>query len=174
MNRVEIPFDKLSLNVFNIWQDALLLTAGENEPGKFNAMTIGWGSIGYMWKVPIVQVMVRPGRYTYEFTEKYDSFTVSVFGPEYKQALTIMGTKSGRDGDKIKEAKLTPCPSHTVAAPGFEEAQLILECRKIYYDDLKAEHCTDAIAAFYPKHDWHRLYIGQVEAVYGANAYLTK
>ena len=71
-------------------------------------MTISWGSLGVMWGRPFVQVVVRPQRYTFEFMERYQTFTLCAFPRQYHQALSLLGTKSGRDGDKIAEAGLTP------------------------------------------------------------------
>lgn len=171
-NRIVIPFEKLNINTFQFWNDWLLLTSGENEPGKFNPMTVAMGSIGVMWKKPILMVGVRPSRYTYEFMEKYDSFTICKFPAEYKNALTLLGSKSGRDIDKIKESGLTPFASLKVAAPSFAEAELILECKKIYFDDLKSEHSGDLVKEFYKDREYHRLYIGLIVGVYGEHKYI--
>jgi flavin reductase (DIM6/NTAB) family NADH-FMN oxidoreductase RutF len=92
-------------------------------------MTVAWGSMGVMWGKPFAQVVVRPVRYTFEFMEQYDSFTLCAFPAEYRQTLLMLGTKSGRDGDKIAESGLTPVVSANVAAPGFAEAELIVELR---------------------------------------------
>ena len=161
----EIQFDELKLDVFKIWKDSFLLTSGNSS--HFNSMTIGWGSLGIMWHVPIVMVGVRPTRYTYEFMEKYDSFTICGFAPEYKTALNIMGSKSGRDIDKVKETGLTPCESSSIETPGFAEASIIIECRKIYSDDLNKEKCSQLILDFYKDREYHRLYIGQILKVFG-------
>ena len=83
-----------------------------------------------------------------------------------------MGSKSGRDGDKIKASGLTPIRSSKVAAPGFAEAELILECRKMYYDDIDPEHFVDAsIQSNYPKKDYHRAYFGEILAAFGMSAF---
>jgi flavin reductase (DIM6/NTAB) family NADH-FMN oxidoreductase RutF len=136
-------------------------------------MTIGWGSIGYIWRRPFIQVVVRPTRYTYQFMEKYDSFTVCAFPHKYQTALKLLGTKSGRDGDKILESGLTPVNSTVIDAPGYAEADLIMECRKIYWDDLRPSQFLDAgVDAHYPKKDYHRIYYGEILALSGVNKYL--
>ena len=81
----------------------LLLTGGDFARGKFNAMTISWGSLGIIWGRPFVQVVVRPTRYTHEFMERFDTFTVTAFPERHRRALNLLGSKSGRDGDKIAE-----------------------------------------------------------------------
>jgi flavin reductase (DIM6/NTAB) family NADH-FMN oxidoreductase RutF len=164
-NLTEIDFNALRLDIFRIWGESFLLTAGEMK--RFNSMTIGWGSLGIMWRVPIVMVGVRPSRHTFQFMEEYDTFTVCGFAPEYKAALTIMGTKSGRDLDKVQAAGLTPCASKSIEAPAYQEASLIFECRKIYADDVQKENSSQLIQDFYKDRDYHHLYIGQVLKVLG-------
>lgn len=165
MKHVEIPFDKVNLDVFQLWKDSLLLTAGENESGRFNTMTIGWGSLGVMWGMPIAMVVVRPSRYTYGFMEKSPSFTITAFDARYKEALAIMGSKSGRDLDKVAVTGLTPLQSLKISAPGFEEARLIFECEKIYADDLNVEAMDPSTLKHYANGDFHRIYLGKVVAV---------
>ncbi len=171
MERIEIPFNELNLNPIKFWNDALLLTAGEFGPGKFNSMTIAWGSLGVLWEEPMIQVVVRPSRYTYDFMEKSDSFTVCAFDPCYQEALRIMGTKSGRDTDKIKESKLTPCRSKMVTAPTYAEAQLVLECQKIYFDDFEPVNIGERFESFYNGHNYHRFYLGKIVSIYGSPSY---
>ncbi len=169
MTRTPIPFDDFSVKVHHLWdRQWLLLTAGVFEEGLFNTMTVGWGSLGTMWGRPYAQVVVRPSRYTYGFMERYDSFTLCAFPEAFRGALNLLGTRSGRDGDKITAAGLTPIASTRVAAPGFAEAELILECRKIYWDDMDPAHFLDpAIENHYPMKDYHRIYFGAILAIFG-------
>jgi flavin reductase (DIM6/NTAB) family NADH-FMN oxidoreductase RutF len=146
----------------------LLLTSGDFSQNRFNAMTVGWGSIGYMWRRPFVQVVVRPVRFTYSFMEEYDTFTLCAFPKQYHAALQLLGNKSGRDGDKIAEAGLTPVASTTVPAPGYAEASLVIECRKIYWDDVHPQNFLDPeIDKNYPRKDYHRIYFGEILALFG-------
>jgi flavin reductase (DIM6/NTAB) family NADH-FMN oxidoreductase RutF len=173
MKRTKIKIKDFRLNVVSAWADDwFLLTSGESKPGQFNCMTVGWGSFGVMWDKPFVQVVVRPGRYTHSFTEKHDTFTLCAFPPEYRGALNICGTKSGRDTDKIKEAGLTPIPSVKIAAPGYEEAELIVECRKIYRDVFKPAQFLDSkIDTKYKNKDYHTVYFGEILHVSGIHKY---
>ncbi len=142
----------------------LLLTAGNIK--HFNAMTIAWGSIGAMWERPFVQVVVRPVRYTYEFINRYPTFTLCAFPEGFRKALTLMGTKSGREGDKIAAAGLTPLPSKKVEAPCYREAELVIECRKVYMQDLDpAQFLDKRVAALYPNRDYHRVFFGEIVSV---------
>jgi flavin reductase (DIM6/NTAB) family NADH-FMN oxidoreductase RutF len=170
-----IPFEQFIAHPFRLWEpDWLLLTSGDFTTGHYNCMTIGWGSLGVMWGRPFIQVVVRPQRYTYQFMEQYPTFTVSAFPKQYHRALNILGTKSGRDGDKIAEAGLTPRASEIIAAPHFAEAELVLECKKIYSSDFDPKHFTDPeIARNYPKHDYHRIYYGQILSLRGTDKYIS-
>jgi flavin reductase (DIM6/NTAB) family NADH-FMN oxidoreductase RutF len=137
MNRIPITPTELILPAILQWaSDRFLLTAGDYGAEDFNTMTVGWGSLGVMWNKPIAMVLARPSRYTYEFLERHDSFTLSFLPEAQRDALQICGTISGRDTDKIQLAGLTPIASTGVSAPGFDEAELIIECRKIYVDSL--------------------------------------
>ncbi len=174
MNRSSIPLDRLRLDPLTVWDKTwFLLTAGSFDTGEFNTMTVSWGSLGTLWNKPIAQVFVRPTRHTYEFMESADSFTLSAFSEAHRDALRLLGTRSGRDGDKITEAGLTPSPCSQVSSPGFEEAELILECRKIYWQDLDPRQFLDAtIEGEYPLKDYHRIYLGEILAASGLEAYV--
>jgi len=165
-----IPIDEFSLKVHTFWQKQwMILTSGDFNTGSFNSMTIGWGSFGIMWKKPFVQVVVRPTRYTFEFMEKYDSFTLCTLPRRYRKAYDILGTKSGREGDKIALSGITPTSSMHVSAPCYEESDLILECRKIYWQDIDPSNFLDpGISANYPDKDYHRAYFGEILDVRGS------
>jgi flavin reductase (DIM6/NTAB) family NADH-FMN oxidoreductase RutF len=148
------------------------LTAGENAPGKFNTMTVSWGGLGEVWNKPMAMVLVRPSRYTFEFIDKNADFTLCVLPGEFKDQLTLCGTRSGRAIDKIQATGLTPLTSSVVAAPGFNEAELIIECRKMYYDDIKpANFLSPHIEGNYNGKDYHRLYFGEILSIHGTPAY---
>jgi flavin reductase (DIM6/NTAB) family NADH-FMN oxidoreductase RutF len=168
-----IPVDKFSLPIISSFHDRwMLLTAGENTPGKFNPMTVSWGGLGEVWNKPLAMVMVRPSRYTFELIEKYPDFTLCLLPAEFKDQLTLCGTRSGRAIDKVKATGLTPIASSMVAAPAYEEAELIIECRKMYYDDIKPDHfLAPHIEGNYNGHDYHRLYFGEILAIHGTHAF---
>jgi flavin reductase (DIM6/NTAB) family NADH-FMN oxidoreductase RutF len=168
-----IAIEKFAIKPMHLWDvQYLLLTSGDFAAGHFNAMTVGWGSIGYMWRRPFVQVVVRPVRYTYEFIERYPTFTVCAFPKEQHAALQLLGTKSGRDLDKIAASGLTPVTSEKVAAPAYAESELVLECRKMYWDDFNPEHFLDPeIEARYPNKDYHRIYFGEIVSMRGTEKF---
>ena len=116
-------------------KDWALLTAGTEK--NFNSMTIGWGAMGTVWNKDVLTVYVRPDRYTWRFLKDSDTFTVSFFPERCRQALTIMGTLSGRDGDKVAAAGLTP--RFLPQGITFEEAAETFVCRKIYMAPMAYE-----------------------------------
>jgi flavin reductase (DIM6/NTAB) family NADH-FMN oxidoreductase RutF len=174
VTRKQIAFADLTLRSIHLWdRQWLLLTAGNFAQGRFNTMTVGWGSLGTMWGRPFAQVVVRPSRYTYQFIEQHEAFTLCAFSEVYRPALQLLGTRSGRDGDKVAQSGLTPIASTKIAAPGFAEAELILECRKIYSDDMRpAQFLAPDIDANYPARDYHRIYFGEILAILGTASYV--
>jgi flavin reductase (DIM6/NTAB) family NADH-FMN oxidoreductase RutF len=168
-----IPVDKFTVSPHHLWdKQSLILTAGDFAAGRFNAMTVGWGSFGTMWNRPIAMVVVRPQRYTYEFIEKYDTFTLCAFPPEHQTAVDLIGTTSGRYINKIAEAGLTPVAASLVAAPIFAEAELAVECRKIFRTVFEPSQFVDpAIDQNYLKGDYHRVYFGEILAVAGIESF---
>jgi flavin reductase (DIM6/NTAB) family NADH-FMN oxidoreductase RutF len=169
MPRKFVPLEELNLRIFHAWNEQwFLLTAGEKSPGAFNSMTVAWGSLGIMWGKPLAMVVVRPQRYTYEFMEKSDSFTLCAFPMEqYRDALNLCGSRSGREIDKAKACNFTPIAMSQIKAPGFDEAELILECRKIYHDDFDpARFLVPEIQENYAEKDYHRMYFGEVLAAW--------
>ena len=152
-------------NVFSlIGRDWMLITAGKRD--HYNMMTASWGTAGVLWKKPVIMIFIRPQRYTYECVEKQAHFTVSFFNEKHRDLLNLCGTTSGRDLNKMNIDDFTPIetPSGSVA---FEEAKLILECRKIYYDDIEPDFFqVFDIEKIYPKEDYHRFYIGEILQVW--------
>jgi flavin reductase (DIM6/NTAB) family NADH-FMN oxidoreductase RutF len=173
MTRKLINIEDFTFKPMANWNgQGMLLTSGDWASDLYNAMTVGWGSLGVMWGLPFVQVVVRPVRYTYQFMEKYDTFTVCAFSERHAPALDLLGTRSGRDGDKISASGLTPIASTHIAAPGFAQAALILECRKIYWDNLeKTQFLDPRLEKKYPARDYHRIYYGEILAIFGEDMY---
>ena len=150
-----------------------VLTAGDMR--TFNSMTVAWGSVGGIWEMPFVQVVVRPVRYTFGFMNDFDTFSLCSFTPKYRKDLALLGSRSGRDGDKIALTRLTPVRSEVIAAPSFAEADLVIECRKIYWQDLEPRHfLSEKIMANYPQKDFHRIYFGEMLRVRGSDEFRKK
>jgi flavin reductase (DIM6/NTAB) family NADH-FMN oxidoreductase RutF len=176
MGNMAIAIEDLKVRPYQLFENQwLLLTSGDFSTGKYNAMTIAWGSMGSMWSKPFVQVVVRPTRYTYEFMNKYPTFTVCAFPKEYRKALALLGARSGRDSDKISEAGITAVAGQQIAAPTFLEASLTLECVKNYWADMVPENFLDeTINQKYAEKDYHRIYFGEIKAIYGDTSFYSK
>ena len=160
----EIKAEELQFNPFTkIGKEWMLITAGDEK--KHNTMTASWGAMGVMWGKNVVSVYLRPQRYTKEFVDAGELFTLSFYSEEQRSALNICGTKSGRDCDKEKEAGLTPY--YTDGTTAFEEADMIFVCRKMYAQPMEPEYFTeDGIdGKWYPDKDYHVMYMASVEKV---------
>jgi len=158
----EIKPTEITDNVFKLLdKDWMLITAGTLE--DYNTMTASWGHMGIMWNLPVAIGWIRPQRFTFEFTERYSDFTLSFFTEEYRKALQFCGSRSGRDYDKAAETGLTPVATES-GNVFFQEARLVMECRKLYSDDLKSENfiVPEIAVKNYPKNDFHRFYMGEI------------
>ncbi|MCL1918302.1 MAG: flavin reductase [Peptococcaceae bacterium] len=165
MSFVEMDVKAMKINPFAMLNDEwALVSAG--TPEKYNTMTVSWGMMGTMWNKSTVMVFIRPQRYTKEFVDRSDTFTLSFYPKEYKKALGLLGAKSGRDTDKIKESGLTPYFTDNTVA--FEEAHTLFVCRKLFGgQSLDAAKFVDPTLepAFYPEKDFHDMYFGEVVKV---------
>ncbi len=137
-----------------------LLTAGVE--GDFNSMTISWGGMGTMWNKPVVFLVVRPVRYTYEFMGRHDEITVSFYDDKYKKALGVFGSKSGRDIDKAKETGLMP--KALSAGVTYDEAKETIVCRKLFMQQLDKDSFPELASQFYngKENPAHYLVIAEV------------
>lgn len=163
MNFKEVDIQTIRTNPFTLIGDEwMLITAGTKA--KCNTMTASWGGVGVIWNKNVATIYIRPTRYTKEFIDREDMFTISFFDKKYKKALGICGSKSGRDCDKINEAGLTV--GYDGDTPYINEAKLILICKKIYQDEIKPENFKEiSIDDNYPNKDYHTMYIGEIVKV---------
>lgn len=141
-----------------------MLIAAEKD-NKVNTMTASWGGLGIMWGKNVTYVVIRPQRYTKEFVDNSDTFSLTFFDNNFKKQLGYIGNTSGRDEDKISKANLTI--KHSDNTPYFEEGKLTIICRKLYAQNLKPEYfITSGIdEKWYPEKDYHTLYISEVEKI---------
>ena len=140
----------------------MLITAGSEE--KFNMMTASWGGLGIMWGRPVATCYIRPQRYTKEFVDAGEYLTLTFFGDDQRGMLRMCGSKSGRDCDKVAESGLSPV--FDKAAPYYEEAKLVLVCRKLYCQPIDPECFLDpSIAENYAAGDYHLTYICEITEV---------
>lgn len=146
-----------------IADDWALLCAGSAD--KWNGMTVSWGSIGELWGKDVVIAFVRPQRYTKEFIDNSDFFTLSFFDEKYKSALKLCGSKSGRDCDKMSLAGLSPEYDGEAVFPA--QARLVLKCKKIAVQKMDNSGFVDkSIESNYKNGDYHYVYVGEIEKIF--------
>ena len=160
----QIEINEFSENPFKlIGSDWMLITAKKGD--KTNMMTASWGGVGILWNKPVATIYVRPQRYTKEFIDNEEYFSLCVLPEDYRQILNYCGTKSGRDEDKIAETKLTVDESEK--APIFKESRLVLICKKLYAQDLTEQSFIDKslVEKNYKAKDFHTMYIAEIEKI---------
>jgi flavin reductase (DIM6/NTAB) family NADH-FMN oxidoreductase RutF len=157
----EIPGNAIDM-IANEW---MLITAGDEE--TYNTMTASWGTLGQLWGKNVSTCYIRPERFTYEFIEKNDCYTLCFFDEEYREALQYCGTKSGRDHldkNKAEVAGLTPACTEN-GSVYFKEASLVLECKKLYAEQFRPE-CfinDDVLKSIYDESKGiHKAYVGEI------------
>lgn len=151
-----------------ISKEWMLVTAKKDD--KVNTMTASWGGIGFLWNKPVAIIFIRPERYTHDFIEASDRLTLSFYGEEYRKALQICGSKSGRDTDKIKEAELSPIQLESGSIT-FEQSRMTLDCRKLFKSDMQAANFIDKslLERWYndqPGGGLHTIYVVEIENIY--------
>ena len=148
-------------NVFEkIGKEWMLVSASKD--GKTNCMTASWGGLGVMWGKNAAFVFIRPQRYTKEFIDSSDYLSLSFFTEDYRKMLSFMGSKSGRDIDKIKEQNLHLIEGNV--APVYSEASVTLICKKMYRQSLNEDSFIDktCVDKWYPNKDYHDMYVCEI------------
>lgn len=160
MSFKEIPVSELNVNPVTMFSEGwALLTAGSRD--SYNAMTVSWGATGEIWGKPSMFVFVRPQRYTHDFCEKSDYFTVSCFNGSHRKELSFFGSKSGREFDKFSETGLSAVTDGDFVY--CNEAEYIFLCRKTAKTVLQPENFFDQdIDSCYTAKDYHDIYIGEI------------
>jgi Conserved protein/domain typically associated with flavoprotein oxygenases, DIM6/NTAB family len=160
----QIDITTMNFNPFTkIDKEWMLITAGSKE--KCNTMTASWGALGELWNRYVSFIFIRPQRYTLEFIEKEDFYSLCFFDESQRKALNYCGSRSGRDTDKIKDAGLTPV--YDEAAPYFEEAKLVFICRKLHGQPIDPACFIDPAidGKCYPQKDYHKMFVGEIVKV---------
>ena len=172
----EIEVFDYSKEIVSAIPKGVLLTTKNGS--KVDMMTIGWGTLGVEWGLPIFVAFVREGRFTREQLDASQEFTVNIpYGEFDKKILAYCGTRTGRDTDKAADLNLTLVESELVKAPGIRELPLTLEC-KVLYQQLQDKESIPAFikGKMYPEHldssnagankDYHIAYYGQIVKAY--------
>jgi flavin reductase (DIM6/NTAB) family NADH-FMN oxidoreductase RutF len=163
-NFEEIDIKNFTINPFELKNKWMLITAAKPD-GSVNTMTASWGGFGIMWNKNVAFIFIRPQRYTKEFVDISDSFSLTFFDENYKKTLAYMGKASGRDEDKINKSGLTIVNQENV--PYFEEAELTIIAKKLFVQPLSESSflTEEEIRQWYPEKDFHYMYIAEITKV---------
>lgn len=161
---IEVHPEKFEQSPFKlIGKDWMLITA--EKEGKVNTMTASWGGFGVMWAKNVAYIVIRPQRYTKEFIDHSDVFSLSFLDESFRKTLNYLGSKSGRDEDKLAKSNLTLV--HSEEIPYFAEAKTTILCKKLYAQEYKPECfiAGELKEQWYPDADYHTLYIAEVTKI---------
>lgn len=160
----EIKPEELNKSAFQLIGNDWMLITAENG-SKVNTMTASWGGFGVMWNKNVTYIVLRPQRYTKEFIDSSDTYSLCFFDNNYKKQLAYLGSVSGRDEDKISKTDLTV--THCENTPYFEEADVVIICKKLFAQKFTPESFIEKnlIDKNYPDKDFHTLYISEVEKI---------
>lgn len=176
---------KREINIFDYAGEILkalpkgILLTSEAEDCT-NAMTIGWGTLGIEWGIPIFTAYIRKSRFTYELIERTGEFTVCIpYGEKYaKEAnkiIGICGSQSGRDVDKLAKVGAHIVYADEIRPPAIKELPLTIECREVFKVEQPAQKISDKFKKFYPEisdgeggfyFDSHVAYYGEILKAY--------
>lgn len=151
-----------------IGKDWMLIMA--EKEGKVNAMTASWGGVGVMWNRNVAYIFVRRSRYTKEFIDGSDTFSLSFYDTKkYRKELSYFGTVSGRDEDKVLKSGFTV--QHENEVPYFDEADTVLICKKLSRHAISAEGLLEESidSQYYADKDYHEMYIGEITKILKRN-----
>jgi flavin reductase (DIM6/NTAB) family NADH-FMN oxidoreductase RutF len=164
---MNLQFEKHFAKTMSKLEDPGLLLVTAKKDGKSNVMTVGWGLVGVLWRMPVFMVAVRPSRFTHDLIEDSGEFTVNVPGEGMNDVVKRCGNVSGREHDKFAECKLTLVKGKKVRVPVIKECKTHYECQVVH----KLEVAPGLVPAnvkktFYPRGDYHTMYFGKILAVY--------
>ena len=182
MDRKPMAYTEHFERVMEIIRTRGLLLAARGPDGRPNAMTIGWGSIGTIWSMPMWIVLVRPSRFTYTCIEHAGAFSVNVPGADLAKACSLCGTRSGRDMDKLAAAGLTIEPGQNgdpnrpygrlgspADVPVIAECPVVYECQVVHRNDVAPGALVrELVTGPYANGDYHRIYFGRILSAHAA------
>jgi flavin reductase (DIM6/NTAB) family NADH-FMN oxidoreductase RutF len=161
MERREVSYTYQLDKTLDALANGGLLLASTRGDGRSNVMTIGWATVGVIWGLPVMVVLVRPSRFTYSFIEDAHRFTVNVPTPEMREYVQMCGTRSGRQVDKL--AQVATSEGRQVSCVTLDPCPVVYECQVVHWNDVQPDHLMPGlINRSYPRGDFHRLYYGQI------------
>lgn len=161
----EISPESIKDNPFSLIGDDWMLITAEKD-SKVNMMTASWGSFGVFWNKPTATVYIRQSRYTKEFIDAEERFSLCVLPEELKKAVHgVCGSQSGRNIDKLKATNLTV--EHENGVPYFKESKMVFICKKIYAQKMEKSAFMEEepFNKNYTNGDLHTMYIAEIEKI---------
>ena len=161
----EIKAEEITDNPFRMIGSDWMLVTAQKPDGSVNTMTASWGGVGVLWNKNVAYVFIRPQRYTKEFIDSAERFSLTVFPEQYKKELGYLGRVSGRDEDKITKSGLTVVRDD--GAPYFAEGRLVLQCKKLYRQTIAEDgfYAQEIPQQCYAAGDYHIQYIAEIERI---------
>ncbi|MFA9462846.1 MAG: flavin reductase family protein [Velocimicrobium sp.] len=156
-----VPTNLFDFNPFQtIGKEWMLITVETND--KINTMTASWGGFGVMWGKDVAYIVIRDSRYTKELIDQSETFSLSFLNSDYQSTLKYLGAVSGRDEDKITNARLHV--NYHEEIPFIDEASTVMVCKKMCHQPLEKEQFSmdSIVTKWYPHDDYHTLYIGEI------------
>jgi flavin reductase (DIM6/NTAB) family NADH-FMN oxidoreductase RutF len=160
----ELKPEELKDNPFVlIGKEWMLITA--QKESKVNTMTASWGGMGILWDREVAIIVVRSGRFTKEFVDSAETFSLTFFDDSYKKTLGYLGSVSGRDEDKIAKSGLIV--KHINQTPYFEEGRMVMICKRLFAQKMSPDafQIAGLDEKFYPEKDYHTMYIAEIEQI---------
>ena len=160
----KIEAKDMNYPVFNLKNDWLMLSAAKKD-GTANGMTCSWGGMGVLWGKDVVFIFVRRSRYTMEFMDEAETFSLSWFDDPGHKLLGYFGKASGRDEDKIAKAGLTMTLES--GAPVYAEATRTILCRKLFKQEMSEASFIDRESweKWYADGNVHDMFVGEILSV---------
>ena len=167
MKRVPMAFHEDFDRLCSALQDKGALLVVEDRHGKPNVMTIGWGTVGVIWRRPVFGVLVRPSRYTHDLLREAETFSVNVPDHDLEEALETCGSRTGREVDKFELGHLTAVKGLLSGTTVVGEAKWFYECRILHRNDVEgASLPREILNQYYPSSDFHTVYFGEILHAY--------
>ena len=155
------PVDLIEFDPFTkIGKEWMLITATNGD--KTNAMTASWGGVGVLWGKDTTFIFIRESRFTKEIIDQSDTFSLTFFDRTYRSALKYFGAVSGRNEDKIKNAKMHI--NYHDGIPFIDEGNFVICCKKMSATPILPEHfvMSDIQEKWYTDNDLHTMYVGEI------------
>ena len=155
------PSDMFEIDPFTkIGSEWMLITSGNRE--KANALTASWGGLGFLWGKNVAFIFVRDSRYTKEFIDANEFFSITFLSGQYRDALNYCGSHSGRDEDKFAAAGLTLATRHNI--PYVDEGNFVLLCEKMSATRITEDSflLPEIKEKWYKDGDMHTMYVAEI------------